>query len=113
MENKIRFIPDIHIVDYPSGISHKVITEEDASRIAKFTSRMSEMMDEYKAHMVINEYIYIGVRKNGIPIDKSLRVKVDGPVYNKIKEMNGGEFPRYIHIEEAEKLDRDAIEPKI
>jgi hypothetical protein len=113
MEDKVRFIPDKHIVDYPSRISHRVITEEDARIITKFTDRMSEMMDEYKVHMVINEYIYIGVWKDGVPIDKSMRVRVDGPVYNTIKEMNGGEFPRHIHIEEALKIDKDSIEPKI
>lgn len=112
MEDKVRFMPDTHIVDYPSRITHRVLSDDDVKRIDEVSNRMNELIEKYKVHVVINEHIYFGVRKDGIPIDKSLRVKVDGPVYNAIKQMNGGEFPRYINIEEAEKLDRDAIEPK-
>ena len=114
MENKIRFIPDTHIVDYPQRMTGRVLTDVERSQILQFQERMSAMMDKYKSHVVMNDYIHIPVRDgDGLYMHKYMRVKVDGHIYNQIKDANGGVFPRDIYIKDAEKLDADMIEPKI
>ena len=50
-------------------------------------------------YICINDCIYFQLRdKDGFMMNKLLKVKVDGILYNKIKEMHGGELPRYLTI---------------
>ncbi len=107
MEDKVRFIP--HIVDYPERVFNRVLTDEQKEMIDAAGIKMREMMTKYNVHMVINNYIYMPVYKDGVRIDKSFRIKVDGPIYNQIKTGYGGKLPRYVEIVEAERLDINEI----
>ena len=83
----------------------KYKTDEDAARHECLFSSFKKLADKYNVHAVINDHIYLRVYKNGVPIDKLFRIKVDGNVYNKIMEACGNQLPRYIEIIDAETLD--------
>ena len=107
MEDKVRFIP--LIVDYPERITTRVLTDEQKKMVNELGDKMRDMMEQYNVHMNINNYIYLPLSKDGVRIDKSLRIKVDGPIYNQIKAACGGELPRRMEILEAKKLDSNEI----
>lgn len=107
MEDKVKFIP--LIVDYPARITNRVLTDDQKKMVDELGNKMRDMMEKHNVHMNINNYIYMPVYKNGVRIDKSFRIKVDGPIYNQIKAGYGGKLPRHVEFVEAEKLDRNEI----
>jgi len=94
------------IIDYPS---HYINTNIDEKKSCLIHDTLKKLNEKYKVHIVLNDYIYIAIRKNGIPIDKSLRIKVNGDIYNTIMKANNNELPKYMEIIDAERLDNTEI----
>lgn len=113
MEQKInwpdkKFIPDIHIVDYPSEF-HKKVNHIDRLKMDDISKSLRDLIEKNNIHVILNNYIYISVHKNGVPIDKQFRIKVDGDVYNTLMKKFNGQLPRHIELVEAESLDINEI----
>lgn len=104
----IKFQPVI-IDHYLPLIKYKTPTEEDKKKYCLIGDSIKELIEKYNVHIIINDYIYLSIRKNGVPVDKALRIKIGGDVYNKIMKANNNVLPRYIDIVDAEMLDVNEI----
>lgn len=99
----------IKILDYPSRIKFVAPTEDDIKLYNDVQINLSKLIDIYNIHAVINNYIYLPLYENGFRSNKSLRLKVDGPIYNKLIELYDGELPRKLSVVEGEQLDSNEI----
>lgn len=100
---------DLVFIDYPERLTYHKVTEESQKNIDLLGACLKDLTDKYNIHININNYIYIPIHKIGISIDKRLRIKVDGNVYNKIMKSCNNILPRYIELLDAEKLDINEI----
>lgn len=100
---------EIKILDHPNLIRHRVLTADEKKVHDNLFDRMKQMMIDNGVHIVMNNYVYIPVYENGVRVDKSYRVKVDGIIYKKITEMYGGKLPQHIELVTAETIDGSKI----
>lgn len=97
------------IIDYPEIIRHRVLSDDERKMVEESAKRMSAMFKDAGAHIILNGYIYLEVRENGMPTRKQLRIRVDGGVYKKLMEWNEGKLPQYVEVKLAESLDAKNI----
>jgi len=99
----------IKVLDYPSFEPIKR-TKEETDKIIESSKRINciirKFIEDNNVHIILNNHIYLKLRnKDGFPLDKSLRVKVDGDLYNKILDLHNGELPRYLIYDSSLKDD--------
>jgi len=99
----------IKIIDYFSRIRFVAPTEDDKKLYNDVRINLFKLIDKYNIHAVINNYIYLPLYENGFRLNKSLRIKVDGPIYKKLLELHDGELPRNLSLIEGEQLDNNEI----
>lgn len=94
--SRVRFIPDIRIVDHMSLISNKKYTIEEKKNLHDMMDRISALMDKHFVHIVMNDHIHIPVKDHLGNIVKYYNLKVGGLVYNQLEKMFGKNIPRYL-----------------
>ena len=84
----------LHTIDHFSLL--KQIHNNTNDILNKYTCNINNFINDNNISFVVNQYIYIPCTKNGVRIDKSLRLKVGGAIYNKLMEAGNGKLPKSI-----------------